>query len=75
VQPTDTTCQVGFLRLRSRKNREEESDRGCRISYQVLVEPQSVRIIAMKDRLLRLTVAMSAVLAAALAGGASLRGF
>jgi hypothetical protein len=52
------------------------NSRGSGIAHEVLVtlEPGKSKT-PMKDRLLRLVIALSAVVATALAGGASLRGF
>jgi hypothetical protein len=74
VQPTDFRVRSVFVFL-SDTEAARRNERGYGKGLQGLVSLGTAEDRPMKDRLMRLLAALSAVAALALAGGASLRGF
>ena len=71
MQPTDRRVRSVFVFLRDTKAaRRNERESGIRHEGLVDAEPR-----AMKDTIARVLTALAAIAAAAIAGGASLRGF
>ena len=74
VQPTDCQVRSVFVSLLDAET-ARRNERDCGIVDQGLVDTHTYLDRSMKDRLIRLAIVCGAVVATALAGGASLRGF
>ena len=74
MQPTDIQVRSVFVFPRTR-GREEEHCGSRERNQELVVGAKSEQDLPMRDRTLRLVVAIAAVLAIAAAGGGSLQGF
>ena len=72
MQPTDHRVRSVFAFPEGNAKAGRRNERGASVRHQGLVSKEST---SMKDRLIRLLSAAGAVVAMAIAGGASLKGF